>query len=461
MLAAIAVVSMLLAPNAVRAQNIDYMVTPGDTLWSISTRYLTDGPSRDNIAALAKLNRIDDPNRLQPGVQVQLPIALLRMTPGRAQIVETYGPACIDGKPASKGATIVEGNRLETDEFGGILVELADGSRIWIRGASSARIQRLKSAPDVGYADTGVQIESGRVETFVSKLRGQSRFEIRTPTAKLGVRGTQFRVWADADGGRAEVLEGQVVAEGSSARREIAVDAGFGVRVDSAGRAADPVKLLGAPPLDGVRELYERPLVRVPIGVVGGAPASGAAIYRGHVADANSGAIVASQVVNKAGASSISTEFRFPDLPDGRYNLTARARDRAGIEGFDATRTFTLKARPEPPFPSVPQAGSTLRGAAVQLAWSDAVGASGYRLQVATDSAFAQPLLDRADLNVARAELPLAPGDYFWRLATITTNAGRPDQGPFSDPVRFTLRALPDTPIPATPSISTDRVAFA
>ena len=63
-----------------------------------------------------------------------------------------------------------------------------------------------------------MKLESGRIETGVAKQKNSgARYEIRTPTSNMGVRGTMFRVGADESGkrGQGEVVEGLVAVTSS------------------------------------------------------------------------------------------------------------------------------------------------------------------------------------------------------------------------------------------------------
>jgi len=73
---------------------------------------------------------------------------------------------------------------------------------------------------------------------------------------------------------------------------------------------------------------------------------------------------------------------KWADLPDGRYVLRVRAIDAGGLEGVNAERAFTLKARPEPPFVSAPLSGHKVYGPEARLRWSASSSAQSYRLQL-------------------------------------------------------------------------------
>ena len=421
-----------------------YTVKPGDHLHSVARSYLIDGATPDNIRLLGDLNKLRNRNYIAPGSVLRIPLDRLKMIAGEARVADHYGDAQIDGRPATNGAVVGPDRPIRTGNSGGVLVELSDGSRLWVRNNSEVRLTPMRRAPDLDYSETGVNVSGGRIEVLVNKLRGNSRFEIRSPTATLGVRGTDFRVGASAESSHTEVLEGLVAAGGAnSSELGTQVAAGFGTVVDGSGVPTPPVKLLEAPVLGGLPALQERPLVRFTL-----PPTVGATAYRGQVADATSQHFVASQVAT-------GPELRFTDIPDGQYQLLVRAIDAGGLEGLDARHTFTLKARPEPPLPSSPPPGFRARGEAVQLAWTIAADAQAYRLQIAPDATFRTVTVDRNEEPGTTVDLKLPPGEYFWRIAAIDA---KKSQGPFGDPRKFELRPLPGAP--AEPKITDGQAVF-
>jgi predicted phage tail protein len=147
------------------------------------------------------------------------------------------------------------------------------------------------------------------------------------------------------------------------------------------------------------------------------------------------------------------------DLADGRYTLRVRGIDGEGLEGRDASAGFVVKARPEPPFASEPQADAMVYGERVRLRWARAPGAERVRLQLGPASDLAQPLLDRNDLKDTELAIELQPGDYHWRLAAI---APGDDQGPWSDTQAFSVkpRPSPSSPVLEQPAIGERGLVF-
>jgi hypothetical protein len=434
--------SIVAAPAAVAEDDLVYIVRKGDTLIGLGRRLLVD-PRR--WPELQRLNRIQEPRRIPIGTPMRIPVALARAVPGEARVVEVVGDARGSSGALAPGATLGPGAEVATGKDGYVTIELADGSRLVVQSQSRLRVREVARYPELGAHRSAIDVGEGRVESRAARQQGGGRFEIRTPLATTAVRGTDFRVASDGAARRSssEVLTGAVAVAGDGA--PIAVPAGFGTLVDETRRPIPPVRLLPAPDLAGLPVLQERVLFRFNV-----PPVAGANGYRGQIArDREFRAIVAEN-------TAASPELRFSDVPDGAYWLRVRAVDERALEGVDATHGFRLKARPEPPFPSAPRDGGKASGDAVELRWTAAADAATYRFQLARDTGFKDVLADRDAVAATDARVDgLAPGDYFWRVASVRADR---DQGPFGDPQRFALRPLPATPEP--PGIDDDNLHF-
>lgn len=409
----------------------------GDTLIGLGQRLLIE-PGR--WREVARLNRIQNPDRIPTGSTLRIPIALMRTEPAPATLVGTVGT--VQAPP-----TLDEGAELRTGADGHAVVRLIDGTVLRLRPDSTLRLTESRRVPRTDVTRAGARLQGGRVEVEAAKPRaGAPGFRIETPQGVLGVRGTGFRVAAAEVRTLGEVLEGVVAVAGPGGAAEQRVQAGFGTVVDGAGRVAPPVPLLPAPALPAALPLQERVLIRLTVPAV-----PGAAAYRGQVARDEAFDQVLAEVL------STGTELRFGDLPDGDYRLRVRAADAQGLEGQDATAGFRLKARPEPPIPSAPEPDARILGGRVEFQWAANAQAGSYRLQLATDPTFANPVRELTDLRALRATLEgLAPGPYHWRLRSVRPDG---DLGPWGDTSRFELR--PEPPAPPKASVGDNSVRFA
>lgn len=448
----LAAIGLTMAAAAVSAGEpvFTHVVTREETLIALSRRLLADPRQWPQ---LQQHNRIADARRIPVGTVLKIPVRLLATEPVPARVLsasgEVSGP---QGVAVAAGQALPQGARLQAGDGGQATLQLVDGTVLRLRAGSAVQVETSQRLPRSGEVLSGVKVEAGQVEVQAQKRPGAGApgFQISTPQGLLGVRGTEFRVSVDAraETTRNEVLEGQVMTEGRDGRAGRSVAAGFGVVVDRSGTVTPPVRLLAPPDVSAWPALQERVLVRFPI-----RPQPAVVAYRAQVAAAADPAFErVLQDVRSTGA-----ELRLVDLPDGDYRIRVRAEDAQGLQGRDALHLFTLKARPEPPLPTGPGPKAVVSGARLDLAWASVDEARSYRLQLARDEAMREPLRDqRALAGTAWSVDALAPGVYFWRLASERSAT---DQGPFGPVQRVELRALP-APLPP-PRVGEDSLKLA
>lgn len=448
----LAAIGLTMAAAAVSAGEpvFTHVVTREETLIALSRRLLADPRQWPQ---LQQHNRIADARRIPVGTVLKIPVRLLATEPVPARVLsasgEVSGP---QGVAVAAGQALPQGARLQAGDGGQATLQLVDGTVLRLRAGSTVQVETSRRLPGSGGALSGVKVEDGQVEVQAQKRSGAGApgFQISTPQGLLGVRGTEFRVSVDAraETTRNEVLEGQVMTEGRDGRAGRSVAAGFGVVVDRSGTVTPPVRLLAPPDVSAWPALQERVLVRFPI-----RPQPAVVAYRAQVAAAADPAFErVLQDVRSTGA-----ELRLVDLPDGDYRIRVRAEDAQGLQGRDALHLFTLKARPEPPLPTGPGPKAVVSGARLDLAWASVDEARSYRLQLARDEAMREPIQDQRTLaGTAWSVDALAPGVYFWRLASERSAT---DQGPFGPVQRVELRALP-APLPP-PRVGEDSLKLA
>ena len=428
-----------------------HTVVPRDTLIALGRTLLTD-PRR--WRAIQKLNHVRNPRRLRPGATLGIPIELLKSLPGSAQVLWVRGSARVarlDGTTivALVGGSLGEGDRVTTGAGDAVGLRLSTGATLTIGEHADVGFTELRQLPAAHAARTGLDLRRGRLQNQVTpaSVPGQ-RYEIRTPVVTTAVRGTTFRVGVDDTGttALAEVADGRVgVARATEA---LDVPAGFGSVARQDAPLAPPRALLPATTIvdAGVRQ-------RLPIRVEWTA-IPGAARYRAEVrapapVPGAADALVDDRVI-------AATEAQWTDLPDGIYRVTVRGIDADGLEGTDADGRLEVDARPEPPIAQVPAVDATVIGDRAAFAWTRPAGVASFDFEVKPLApAAGAPLAGTlgSGLTDAKADTPLPPGRYTWRIRSRATLAdGRADVGPWSDPFAFTLKARP----PAGPAASAD-----
>ena len=435
--------ALLAASTRAEEPMVDFVVQRADTLIGLSSSVLV---SPNAWREVARINRLPDPNRIQPGQRLRIPMRLLRSEPVDATLVSVNGDVRSGDAAAVAGASIGEGQSVQTGPTGSAVIALADGSRVRVPPSSLAQVAASRNyggrrpaaaeaaaavdAPSHWFAGT-LRVMRGSVEVFATKVMRAKPLEVVTPTAVVGVRGTQYRVGLDDDANgrtRTEVIEGMVRLDAATTPVGAGVPMGFGAAVDASAAAPKVVRLLAARDLSALPERFERPIVRFTLG--------DAVPLRVQVAaDPAFDRIVSDQRV-AAGA-----EVRIAGLDDAPWFLRARRIDVQGLEGLDAARPFVLKARPEPPAYRTPRADAKQAVGVIEFTWAPNAGASRARLQVARDAAFTRMVRDEDNIDSAGQKTEIAdPGSYHWRLASIRPDG---DHGPFGDPQRFELRPTP------------------
>ncbi len=449
----------LLAPVAAQDMVI-HQVQPGDTLIGMSEQLL-ESPLQWPV--VARLNAVTNPRRLQPGKLLRIPVALLKGQARQATVLyvrgqvlralqATSGGASADGpgRPVNIGDQLDEGEVLSVGPDSYASLRLHDGSQVHVQAGTQMALDKLRKVSESGRSSTSLGLRRGRVDTQVTPQRGGSRFDVRTPLAVAGVRGTRFGVTVDADGALAlsDVVEGQVAVQSLGRRSALApVSAGQGVVVRRSSGVPVVRPLLPAADVSALPALWHRMPRTAAWPSVAGARA-----YRVQIAEDESlTRVLLSQEVD-------SPAVVVDDLPEGEHVLSIRAIDPDGLVGREAVRRVRVKTQPVPPLAQSPGPDQVLPAGPVALSCTEVPGAVAYRWQWQRgDRAWPEPGAPAPQgVQEHMAAGPCAwtldatePGRYRWRVATQRRlTDGTVDEGPFGDEARFVTVVRPQAPVP-------------
>lgn len=434
------------------------LVRPGDTLQALGERHLRS-PSR--WRELQAINHLGERDELEAGSVLRIPRAWLRpasLATARVEFVQgdAVGIAPIEGaasaaksrarpataaepaSPLATGDAVTEGTQIQVPTDGFLRLRLADGSVVRVLAGSDVELKRLRSKRATGAYESVIQVRRGKVESEVAPQPKGRLFEIHAPGAVASVRGTRFAVAVSPEGRVSTAVTTGVVKMRPRTHGAPVADlqAGEGAVLEASG-AFHKRPALPPPPdpstlpdllQDAERLVFQLP---TPTGTVAG--------YEVRIARPERLSEVLRNGVFEGG------RVQFPALEDGDYRMSVRAIDREGLTGPKIGHPFRIQARPVPPGYRAPAPDTRLTAEAGRLVCAAPAGAQGVRLQVADTADFARPVLDETRTGGCDVGLAaLAPGAYWWRVATLARDAdGAGRQGPFAAPRSFTVVPTP------------------
>ena len=234
---------------------ISYKIKSGDTFNKFAQKYLQQPI---DVISIQKINQISDINRIAVGTDLRIPRKMLKHTLSKATVMSLSCANPIrmgNSKPLTIGTVLREGATINVPPECHVALLLEDSSVIRLPSGAALKLTTLRknlieSAPEVR-----LDLSQGRIEIDVNKLGRTPSipFEVHTPISVMGVRGTEFRVGYSPDDavGQVEVLGGVVETKGLSDLHSQPVTKGYGIPVDSTGKALAIEKLLPPPSYAG------------------------------------------------------------------------------------------------------------------------------------------------------------------------------------------------------------------
>ena len=136
------------------------------------------------------------------------------------QVVQAIGDVRLAGTPAKVGDTVQAGDALHSGGDGYLYIKTVDGGFLILRPRSEARV--------LAYTIDAAQPANNRIKFELSQgvarsisgaavKESRQNFRFNTPVAAIGVRGTDFTVFTDAQTTRVAVVSGGVVVSGFGA----------------------------------------------------------------------------------------------------------------------------------------------------------------------------------------------------------------------------------------------------
>lgn len=426
------------SPASAGPSTVEVTVEKHDFLINICKKYL-EKPS--SWRAVAKINRLPDPNHLMPGQKILIPVDLLKGTPLDGTVTFVTGPATFQPpgqpsyRPLQAGTVIPSGTELKTAAGSSLEVSYEDGTSFLLRENSCLIIKA--ASKNLGWYLRGLYLSGGKVISRIKAATGKgSRYRIRTPSAVAEARGTIFRVAVDElQTTRSEVLKGSIAVSTPAGAVSVTESEGTVVRLNEL--PSMPKKLLPPPQVRDLKPVYRDVPFRVSLNETPGATRQGIIISR----DLDGKDVL----VEKSAAPDEALEI--DGLEDGNYTLRTFGLDEEGLEGTpsDAIQ-LTIRVNPVPPMIASPASGDSLRSSTVDLVWLKVRDAAKYHVQLAEDENFTTVLSEEPALEETRFRAAsLHPGTYYFRVRSIADDGYA---GKWSGVQLFTV--LPPPPAPTT-----------
>lgn len=367
---------------------VKYTVQKGDTLIGIGRRMLKRD---DGWHTVAEINRLPNIHRIYTGQRLLVPADNLLAKPQEVRIVQSSGTVSVldassDTSDATvtdsravgeQGGSVQEGQVVQTDSNGSAVLQMQDGSRFKVLPDSTVRLlasrnylKNKNTDAASGSADwfSGIiRVINGALEANVAPSSDKATpTQVQTPTAVVGVRGTQFRVRyqkAQSRNSAVEVTKGLVAASNTQQASQSDVRGGYGAMIDPAQKAVVVRQLLPAIAQENlpgsiVRQYGSRQAVWSFTGL------PQAAGYQLQVARDAEGQQVVKTIRSAAASIDVSS------LKDGTWYFNLRAVDSAGLAGMDSYRTVRISTAQPTPVPTPVPAPVPV--------WTDSVANSSY-----------------------------------------------------------------------------------
>ena len=364
--------------SAAQAKDWVYTVKPGDTLWDLCLTYTT---YKACWVEVGEYNGLAYPSSLAPGTRIRFPVSWLKVQPTPANVIFVVGSVqlVLANQPiraAKVGDTLPMGALVQTGKDSSATLEFADGATLVLEPQSRVVMDLLSRHQQNGMVNTRLNLLSGAAKSRVPKREPRSNFSVSTPSAIAAVRGTNFRVSADAEQMRSEVFEGDIeVANPPQAakRQRVALSQSFGLRVEKNKPLGKPVALLT--PVVWADNVAN---IALPY-TLAWQPLAGAERYKIE--------LLAQSQTEEVIASDYTTEsaWLLPLVQEQCFWARVSAIDGAGLQGMPAQRELCAA-------PALPPA----QGLSIQskkLVWQAVSKAATYRVEVSEDATFNTPVV--------------------------------------------------------------------
>jgi hypothetical protein len=222
---------------------VPYVVRQPQTISQLLDVLTLPNNPEQALRSLQDHNRPLDLNKLQTGQTIRLPKTWFRQepTPLKVTRIRCTGkaePSTANQQSLYAGMSLGEGDIINVPGGCQVSLSLRDGSQLQLPSSSIVQIDTLRDSSDQRPSQIKLKLLQGKISLSLFKKRpAGATFEVATPLATTGVRGTEFRVSHDAnnDTSAIEVLQGQVQTQAQDSSENQIIGRHQGAVIDTQG----------------------------------------------------------------------------------------------------------------------------------------------------------------------------------------------------------------------------------
>ena len=130
-------------------------------------------------------------------------VSAQEMTADQAKVIELTGDAMMmkagtqEWTPITLGSVLTEGDAIKTLEGTKATLELTGSAKtaeVLVHENTEMKFETFQNTSDSKLDKTLLGVDKGGILVKAEKLIGDSKFEVKTPTSIVGIRGTTFEV---------------------------------------------------------------------------------------------------------------------------------------------------------------------------------------------------------------------------------------------------------------------------
>ena len=384
---------------------------------------------------IAAVNNLKPPYKIKTNSYILVPLRLLNIEIIALKVENLTGNVYLltrdkQKKYLQEGDAVLPGSVVVTKKNSQLELVLPRGRRITIKPEAMLEIVYVVRLVD-GSLKAGFLLEQGRLFNVIrEKLPPGDIFEIKTPVALTGVRGTQFRIKQPQEGASiVESLQGVVSVAASG--KKIALPEGKGSIIKKGKLPSKPLPLPKAPDVPKLEPVYRT----LPV-VIKTDKGPYHLIHITLMKDADGKHFVTEKYVAPG------DEVRLSKLEDDHYVLYLTGIDHRGLESPPSKAvSFVVRTKPEAPTILRPRNGFETWKNSIKVEWQRVDGAVAYKVVLAKDPQFKESVVQTNVDKPFYVMQDLKPGTYYFKVASIAEDGF---QSLFSDVVSWKVLPEPD-----------------